>query len=133
MSAATKAVYDRLVELVGANVADIHAVSLPPDAVFPCVVYSQIFGGDGRLVSGTAGDTYRYRFQIDIYHSVFSGLLALRQTVVTGFHRWSVSGSVHDTRIDMDLPYTMDELDTSLPNVFRHIIDIGIEIPYSAV
>lgn len=132
MSDATLAVYNKLTALVGTDVQAIYAMSLPADAVFPCLVYAQIFGGDGRAVSG-GNDTYRYRFQIDIYHSVFADLLDLRATLLAGLHRWSVDGAVYDTRIDMDLPYTVDELDTGLPNMFRHIIDISIEIAYSAV
>ena len=56
-----------------------------------------------------------------------------RPELLAGLHRWSVDGAIYDTRIDMDLPYTVDELDTGLPNMFRHIIDISIEIAYSAV
>ncbi len=122
-------VYNHLQALVGDDVEAIHAILLPPDAQFPCVVYAQIFGGEGVQVSGGV-DSYNLRYQIDLYHYSFASLMALRRQIIDGFQRWS-GGGVHDTRIDLDIPYIVDELDTSRPQLYRHIIDIGLSVERS--
>lgn len=130
MSAALT-IYAALTDLIGSDVEAIHAVSLPPDAVFPCVVYGQIFGGDGQNVSGGTGSTYRMRFQIDIFHPVYADLMAIRTTLLNGLHRFAQDG-ILDARIDLDIPYIVDEMDISLPNLYRHIIDIGVDVDRAA-
>lgn len=127
MSNTAVAVYNRINTLVGSDVEAVYAMSLPPDAVFPCVVYAQIYGGDGIKVSGGAGDTYRLRYQIDIYHSSFADLMDVRSEILAGFNRYA-SDDIHDTRIDMDIPYMSDDLDPTLPQLYRHIIDISVEV-----
>lgn len=130
MSNALLKVYAQLTNLVGADVEAIYAVSLPPDAVFPCVVYGQIFGGDGVNVSGD-GSTYRMRVQIDLFHPVFADLLTLRRVILDGFYQY-VDPPILGVRVDMDVPYIMDELDSGQPNVYRHIIDLGLDIDRAA-
>lgn len=118
---------EALDNLVGGSVVAIHAVALPPDAVFPCIVYGQIFGGDGQNLSGGDGSIYRMRFQIDIFHPVYEQLMAIRSTLLSGFHQF-VSWPVLGTRIDLDIPYVVDELGIEFPSLYRHIIDIGVDV-----
>lgn len=118
--------YSALQDFAGDDVEAIYAIKLPADAVFPCLVYSQIFGGDGINLSGGAGSTYNLRFQIDIYHPSFSLLMDIRRDLLAGFHRYAAEG-ILDTRIDLDIPYIVDELDIQQsPQLYRHILDVGV-------
>lgn len=120
-------IYTALQSILGNAVTAIHTPSLPPDVVFPCAVYGQIYGGDGQNISGGTGSLYRLRYQIDLYHPTFAGVMALRDLVLNGLHRFS-SGGILDTRVDLDIGYVTDEMDTSSPNLYRHIIDISMDV-----
>ena len=126
MSDVAITLYGLLNTWIGDDVVAIYANALPPDATFPCSVYGQIYGGDGVNVSGGTGSTYRMRFQVDLFHASFAGLMSLRSAVLNGLHLYSGNGIIN-TRIDLDIPYTIDELDLEVPAVFRHIIDISFD------
>lgn len=46
--------------------------------------------------------------------------------VLAGLHLYNGNGIIN-TRVDLDIPYMMDELDLEQPAVFRHIIDISFD------
>jgi hypothetical protein len=120
MSDVTVLVYNALQDVVGPDVGGrVHYPSLPPDAIYPCVVYSQIYGGDGQQLSGQPG-LYQLRYQVDLFSTSITELAALRLGVLSGFHRYRAD-IILDTRIDLDIPYFMEEL-----GVHRHIIGLTI-------
>jgi len=113
--------YAVLVDKLGPSVNNnIHFGIVPANAVFPLVVYGLIWGGTGRRASG-GNDTYRTRFQVDLYAATVDELLALRHTAIVGL-RGLNTGIMIDSRLDMDVHYYVDTLD-----VWRHIIDVSID------
>lgn len=126
MSDATISLYNLLSGMIGGDVTAVYAISLPADAEFPCAVYSQVYGGDGTNVSGGTGSTYKFRFQIDLFHPTLAGLMNLRASILSGFHLYTGNG-ILNTRIDLDIPYVMDELDLEKPGILRHIIGLSLD------
>lgn len=113
--------YDAVVGMIGTDVDDrVHFVIMPPDAVFPCAVYSPIYSGDGIKASGGKG-TYKGRFQIDLYADTVPTVMGLRHDLLLGLKQYSGS-IVIDTRISGDVPYYQDDLDK-----WRIIIDFSVD------
>lgn len=114
-------VYNLIVSILGSSVDNrIYFVTMPPDAVFPLVVYGPVFGGHGTRASGD-NNLYRGRYQIDMYAGTVAGVMALRHTVVAALKDYR-DATILTTNIDADVSYYVDELDK-----WRHIIDISLE------
>ena len=111
----------KLDSLLGSSVDNnIHFGTIPPNAEFPLVVYSLIWGGTGQKASGDKG-TYRARFQVDLYAKTVAELMSLRHTAVVGLQGLG-GGIMIDSRLDMDVSYFVETIDA-----WRHIVDVSID------
>jgi hypothetical protein len=115
-------VYGAIVDILGADVGNrVYFVTMPPDAVFPLVVYGPVFGGHGVRASGE-NNMYRSRHQIDIYAPTVAELMALRHTAIVALENYGDGVTIIGNNIDTDVSYYVDELD-----MWRHIIDVSFE------
>jgi hypothetical protein len=126
MTDLVQTIYQAALDIVGAGVdGRIHFATMPPDAVFPLVVYNPVFGGHGVRASG-GKSVYNSRYQFDIYAATPAELLSLRHTMIVALQDYKTD-FILSARIDTDNPYYVDELD-----VWRNIIDVTWETEWES-
>jgi hypothetical protein len=119
-------IYTAISGIVGAGVdGRVHFGVMPPDAVFPLVVYNPVYGAHDTRASGD-NNIYRSRYQFDIYAATVAELLALRHAMIVALQDYKTD-FILSARIDTDTPYYVEELD-----VWRNIIDVTFQTKWES-
>lgn len=118
--------YDLLDGVVGDVAGGLHFVVMPPDAVFPLVIYSLVWGGNDVSASG-GKDTYLSRYQLDLYALTAAEVLALRRELLLAVRAFADSADVYTARVDLDVTYVVEEL-----SAWRHILGVSVRTEWES-